>query len=177
MSDTELSALRFATQSTSQTLINTLIAAGKYNWQAFGSRDTSSPAPAPPPGRAFLASRAVAFKSGPSPSTCASYMATFCSPSYQERPLLMRMNNDPKVANQTVAAFLIVRPPHAYLGWSWESDDRDWNEIFLLQVGEPQGLCSETAPGVFARVWSEGTASLDCNTWSAELPFAALAHP
>ena len=31
MSDADLAALRFATQTTSQTLINTLIAAGKYN--------------------------------------------------------------------------------------------------------------------------------------------------
>ena len=97
-----------------------------------------------------------------------------CNSTFQERPLLMRMSNDPAAATQTVAAFLVVRPPHAYLGWSWESDDRDWNPLFLLQAGEPTGLCAEGAPGVFSRTWSEGVASLDCNTWTASLPFASL---
>ena len=60
--------------------------------------------------------------------------------------------------------------------WAWESDDRDWNDIFYLQAGEPQGLCKEGPSGVFSREWSEGTAVLDCNKWTASLPFAALPH-
>jgi hypothetical protein len=34
--------------------------------------------------------------------------------------------------------------------------------MFMLDVGEPQGLCSEAA-GVFSRKYSKGTATLDCN--------------
>ena len=37
-----------------------------------------------------------------------------------------------------------------------------WDPMFMLDVGEPQGLCSEAA-GVFSRKYSKGTATLDCN--------------
>ncbi len=55
-------------------------------------------------------------------------------------------------------AFLITRPPIAFLGFSWESDDSMWNDLFLLQAGTPQGLCSEASAGVFERQWSGGLA-------------------
>ncbi len=95
--------------------------------------------------------------------------------------------------NQTLAAFLITRPPvslsfcwipfppifffffsaqHAWLGWGWESDQRQWLPIFQLDVGVPLGLCKEGPTGVFSRPWSRGTAQLDCNTWTASLPFS-----
>jgi hypothetical protein len=48
------------------------------------------------------------------------------------------------------------------------------DDLFLLQAGEPLGLCESTAPGVFQRQWSLGTASLDCNAYTADLPFQAL---
>jgi hypothetical protein len=44
--------------------------------------------------------------------------------------MLMQMDNSAANANQTVAAFLISRPPYAYLGWGWESDDA--SSIHLL---------------------------------------------
>lgn len=103
-------------------------------------------------------------------------------------------------ANQSVAAFLVSRPPYAWIGFGWESDDRNWNDLFYLQVrwwrrgcegvgvglhrsshcsscsqaGEPTGLCAEGPTGVFSRPWTLGTASLDCNTWTASLPFSPL---
>jgi hypothetical protein len=165
MTDAELAALRFATQTTSQLLINNLVAAGKYNWQAFGSHDTSSL----PPTR-----RGAALGAGPSPSTCAAWMRANCAAATQAAPMLMKMDSSPGNANQTVAAFLIVRPPYGYLGWSWESGDEKWDDLFYLQAGEPQGLCAEAPAGVFSRVWSEGTAQLDCNKWAAKLPFPSL---
>jgi hypothetical protein len=41
-------------------------------------------------------------------------------------------------SNSTVAAFLVVRAPIAFIGWGWESDDKKWptSNIFNLQVGE-----------------------------------------
>ena len=36
------------------------------------------------------------------------------------------------------------------------------------------GLCEESAPNVFTRKWSKGDASLDCNTYTAGLPFGSL---
>lgn len=77
-------------------------------------------------------------------------------------------------SNQTVAAFLITRPPIGFVGWGWESDDSKWNDIFLLQPGVPAGLCYQPKPGVYARKWSAGTAVLDCNKWVANLPFPSL---
>ena len=56
----------------------------------------------------------------------------------------------------------------------WESDDALWNDAYLLQPGMPQGVCQAHTPGVFSRAWSAGTAVLDCNTWSAQLPFPSL---
>lgn len=169
MTDAQLEALRFATQSTSSTLIYALVAAGKYNWQAFGSHDTS--APRPPPGRRS-AKGARNFRGAVTPSTCAAAMRAGCAVTAQARPLLQ--HHDAAHANQSVASFLITRPPIAMLGYSWESDDRDWDPIFLLQAGEPLGLCSEGPTGVFSRQWSLGTAQLDCNTFTATLPFDSL---
>lgn len=168
MTDSELEALRYATQSTSSALIYSLVAAGRYNWQAFGSHDTS--APAPPPGRLSRGSRN--FRGAINPSTCATYMRTQCTIEKQAAPLLQ--HHDAAYSNQSVASFLITRPPIAFLGFSWESDDRDWDPSFLLQAGEPQGLCVEGPDGVFSRKWTLGTAALDCNTFTASLPFEAL---
>jgi hypothetical protein len=101
-------------------------------------------------------------------------MTTMCNATLQAQPLIMKMTSTPADVNATVAAFLIVRPPHGYLGWSWESDDSKWDPIFLLQAGEPTGLCASSAPGVFERPWTNGVASLDCNTWKGTLPFPSL---
>jgi hypothetical protein len=156
LSPEQLQDLRYATQEASSELIQAATLAGKYNWQAFGAGD--------------------GVNGGLGSGSCLAWMQAQCDPAMQGRPMMLAMDNDPANANQTVAAFLISRPPHAYLGWGWESDDRQWNDLFYLQVGAPLGLCSEGAPGVFSRAYSAGTASLDCNTWSAELPFPALAH-
>ena len=156
-------------------LIQTLTLSQKFNWQAFGSDDTSvdlSAASAPK----SRAARGPAMIAGPTRTNCLQVMRTYCQAAYQGRPMLMKMDNTAPNANQTVAAFLIVRPPYAYIGYGWESDDRAqfWSPLFYLQAGTPLGLCTEEPSGVFSRVWSEGTASLDCAAWAAELPFASL---
>ena len=115
MSDDELAALRFATQSTSSALIQALTLAGKYNWQAFGSDDTSvslDAASAP----STRAARGPAMLGGPTKANCASFMREYCQPAYQGRPMLLKMQNTAGNDNQTVAAFLVTRPPYAYLG-------------------------------------------------------------
>ena len=106
------------------------------------------------------------------PTTCTAYMRAECTIQKQAAPLLQ--HHDSAHSNQSVASFLITRPPIAFLGFSWESDDRDWDNNFLLQAGEPQGLCVEGPDGVFSRKWSLGTAALDCNTFTASLPFESL---
>lgn len=180
MSAAALAALRFTTQQMGSALIYALVAAGKYTWQAFYSQDTSLPAPTPavplPPGRKPLSpSRAAAFRGPVTPSSCATYMRTFCALGYQGRPLLQHHDVSSAVMrNASVASFLITRPPIAYLGYSFASNDTDWDPLFALQVGEPTGLCAESPAGVFTRPYTLGVASLDCNSFSPRLPFDSL---
>ena len=119
MTDEELADLQYATGQTSMNLISTIVLAQKYNWQAFGTSDGVGP--------------------GISQSSCISFMQSYCGNlATQGQTMMMQMDNAPDNANQTVSAFLIARPPYGLLGWGWESDDSDWNELFYLQVGEPK---------------------------------------
>ena len=44
-----------------------------------------------------------------------------------------------------------------------------------LLSGTPTGLCQEQPPGLFSRQWTNGKATLDCNTGEASLrPFPSL---
>ena len=166
MTDADVATLRFATQSMGSALIAALTLSGRFTWQAFGSRDTSSPHAVG--ARGFV---------GVTPPTCASFMRTFCAAEYQARPMLMHMSvATPAIANATLAAFLITRPPYAYLGYAWESNDANHSSLFYLDVGEPTALCAEGPAGVFARPYSLGTPRLDCNAFQAELPFGTLGH-
>ena len=152
MSDAQLEELQFATQQAGMSLIEQLVATGKYVWAAFGNQD--------------------GVEQGPSRESCVAWMRSHCEPAMQGAPMAMQFNKGE--ANISVAAFLIVRPPYGWLGGGWESDDSLWDDIFLLQVGTPLGLCEEGPPGTFSRVWSAGTAVLNCSSWNAELPFPAL---
>lgn len=152
LSGAQLAALQFASQTAVQTLIQDAVLAGKFVWQGFGAGDAVGP--------------------GISQGSCAAFMRARCTPGWQAAPMTMLM--DPTAAEQSVAAFLVIRSPHAFIGYGWESDDRDWDPHFLLQAGEPAGLCAEGPAGVFSRPWTGGVASLDCNTWTASLPFPSL---
>lgn len=151
MSNSEVAKLQFDTQATNQMLIDILVKAGKYSWQAFGQGDT--------------------VLHGPNKTNCITFMRKYCQPDYQNRPLAFQMHSSKGNLTQTVASFLIVRPPYGWLGWGWESDARNWNDVFNLNVGEPEGICEEKESGIFTRVWSMGTVELNCNDWSAVLPF------
>lgn len=152
MTSKQLEELQIATLATHSRLVTTLIAAGKYNWQAFGGGDGAGP--------------------GINQDECATFIRSRCSEEFQRRAMMMDAGH---ASNQSVAAFLIVRPPIAFLGWGWESDDKkNWDDIFLLQPGTPTGLCTEEKAGVFLRRWTNGVVKLDCNTWTASLPFPSL---
>lgn len=77
--------------------------------------------------------------------------------------------------NQTLAAFLVVRPPLAFIGGRLH--DADWSPLFGLDVGTPLQLCKEGPSGVFSREYSEGVAELNCNAWTGKLPFELLHEP
>lgn len=152
MTDEQLAQLQYATQATNMILIEELVAAGKYSWSAFGDQDS--------------------IPKGPTQANCATYMRARCDPAEQGRTLLVNM--DDNSVNQTLAAFLVARGPYSWIGNGWESDDRNFHDVYYLQPGTPLGLCLESPANVFSRVWTEGTAVIDCNTWTSSLPFPSL---
>ena len=64
--------------------IESLVVAGKYNYQAF-------------------------YSAGISQASCAATMRQFCAPAQQGLATFWAMDSSPNNANQTVAAFLITR--------------------------------------------------------------------
>ena len=119
------------------------------------------------------------------PPLCAAWMRNYCAPGMQGRGMFMDWDVRPNATNhvQTMAAFLITRPPLALIGSYKMRDGPDpfpphhdaFDPLFLLDVGEPLGLCAEVSPGVFQRKWSKGVAALDCNTYTGTLPFHPIA--
>ena len=110
-------------------------------------------------------------------SECSAFMRELCKPEMQGHPLMMHAQSEPgasTILNQTIAAFLIVRPPIAFIGFPWPAQDAQWSDKFLLQAGVPTGACAEKKRDVFSRAWSGGEVVLDCATWEAELPFQPL---
>ena len=156
MSDAEVAQAQFATQAAGQWLATSLAAMGKTCWDCLGG-----------------------FELGPRPvqgATCAPTMRALCDVAAQGRSMLMGYSGRPAgELNQSIAAFLVTRPPIAFFGSRWQDDM--WTPLFDMDVGEPLGLCAEGPPGVFSRAWSRGTAALDCNAWQATLPFALLRRP
>ena len=150
LSASEVAALQFATQSAGQWLATSLAAVGKTCWDCLGGDN--------------LGVR-------PTAATCAPVMRELCAPEAQGRSMLMGFSGGPDL-NHTLAAFLVSRPPIAFVGSRWQ--DSSWSPLFNMDVGTPLGLCQEGPVGVFTRQWTRGQAALDCNTWAASLPFPLL---
>ena len=150
MSDADVVDVKYHTGLASAMVVDAVVAKGKYNWQAFGAQDGVGP--------------------GIDNSTCTAFLTQRCTPAFQQQAITMQF--DPSNALQSIAGFLIVRGPTAYLGFGWESDQSDWNQLFLLQVGEPKGQCVLASSGVFVREWTYGNVTLDCGKWQAVVPHA-----
>jgi hypothetical protein len=125
-----------------------------------------------------------------------------CAVSYDDRALLMSpMTAWPAISphggggtainepyrflwlKQQLAAFLLIRGPHAFFGTGWGTCMvfvMEWNTLYDLELGFPlqnytfsewQGLvhgpCSEIREGVFHRSYSKMNVTLDCNAWEA----------
>lgn len=124
--------------------------AGGYDWQAFGSEDGTSGLLPTEKGTA-----------------CASKMRAACKQGANPRLVSM----DP--TDQGVAAFLIARGKHWWMGSGWAgcSDAAAPDPVKDLDPGTPTSVCTEAMPGVFSRTYTKGKASLDCNTFAATLEF------
>ena len=71
---------------------------------------------------------------------------------------------------QQLAAFLLIRGPHAFFGTAWGVGlVHEWRSEYDTDVGEPAGRCAEVSPGVFARNWTRAAVMLDCNAFHARI--------
>ena len=156
-----------------------ILAAGGYTWSLL-------------PGQSNANADPLMLHQG---QACAAAVRAACSPAapWQAAPLLMGLtpgnaSTGPLPHLQAeVAAFLLMRGPHAYLGWgqwglSWPVGFT-WNTtngtvLPLPEVlgrgdwGEPSGLCQEVPAGAgsFVRTYAAGTVRLDCSSYDSEIP-------
>ena len=130
------------------------------------------------------------------PKGCAALLQGACQPGSSEQiqlqsaPLLFGLKASHGNASvplpqleQDVAAFLLLRGPSAFIGWgqrgltwpvgvSWANQT---NKTVLLppllrsNFGAPLSNCSQVKPGVFRRAYESVVATLDCNSFSAQL--------
>jgi hypothetical protein len=124
---------------------------------------------------------------------CSAFLRAACAPGalWQRAPLVLGLTPGsaatgplPHLAPE-LAAFLLARGPHAYLGWgewgmSWPAG-MTWNSSGgvvlplppLLASGDwgaPPAQCTEGAPGTFSRDFPAGRVTLDCDTYAATIP-------
>jgi hypothetical protein len=153
-----------------------LVGAGGYTWSLLPGQDNANAAPR------MLARGAP----------CATSVRAACGGAWEPAPLVMgltpgkNLTADPlPLLQQELAAFLLMRGGHAYLGWgewgmSWPAGVT-WQSPTgasvglppLLRRGDwglPHGRCSEVAPSVFERVYDAGTVRLNCSSYEATLP-------
>jgi hypothetical protein len=149
MTPQELSELQRATALSYDKLLVALVAAGKYDWQAFSTKFTPR----------FTH------------SNCDSWMQTYCEPDRQKDMMIMVTGDFGKsavVTNASIGAFLITRPPIGIIGTTADST------VFRLQPGTPLGNCTKEGAGVYSREWTNGVARLNCSSFTSTLPFPAI---
>eukprot|EP01047_Picozoa_sp_COSAG01_P033216 COSAG01_NODE_2435_length_7701_cov_7.604709_3_plen_125_part_00 len=74
---------------------------------------------------------------------------------------------------QDLATFLLIRGPHAFIGHSWKGCSKQYayRDELNADVGEPMGVCKETAPnsGTFTREWSKASVKMDCKSYTGSV--------
>jgi hypothetical protein len=166
MSEAQLVVYRNAVSLAGAKLIKELAAAGKGTIQGLESQYLYAPTDA---------------------AGCQSFMEKYTQPSFQKQSMVMFASHAPgeplepywPSPNQTLAMFLVSRPPVAYLGWGWESNDNMWSSTnettFCYDVGEPLALGKQSAPGEFQRDYHNAalgrtvTVRIDCKNFAADL--------
>ena len=143
----QLGDLRNASEATSQRVIETLVAVGKWDWMAMQNGD--------------------GIGSGPSKDAvgCNAWMSKRCNTDWvNSRTISVQM--DRTAVNESLASFLIVRPAFAWIGQTENSNF--WYEEYWWDVGSPLGNCTSPSPGIFERQWSYGTVRLNCTSFTAD---------
>jgi hypothetical protein len=116
--------------------------------------------------------------------TCAADVRALCKPDSFAQKYAMVYGFSPGCGGNTtgltehsmntdIAAFLLTRGGHAWLGHGWSGCSRvyEWTDALDADYGEPLELCRETSPGsgIFTREWSKSSITLNCNTWNATI--------
>jgi hypothetical protein len=167
--------LQLRTQQAGNYLATSLAAVGKTCWDCIG-------------GQVSWTGASFGYNQRPplnDTSQCTDWMRSYCAPGMQGRGMFMEWDVRPNATNheQTMAAFLVTRPPVAFIGSYIMREGFDpfppfhnaWSPLFDLDVGEPVDMCTEVKPGMFERKWTKGVAALDCNSYEATLSFNSFA--
>ena len=113
-------------------------------------------------------------------ATCAASVRSMCAAGSDAQtramffPFQGKTTTDLPFFKQDLAAFLLTRGPHAFLGHAWKgcSMQYPFPDALNADYGVPiDGLCSETAvnSGIFVREWSKASVRLDCGTYEATI--------
>ena len=176
-----IAEIQFATQASGNYLADVLASNGKTCFDCIGGQVSWTDCGGPSDHGFDPAKPSFGHNQRPPPSTklygeakCSAWMRNYCAAGMQGRGMFMDWDVRSNATNhaQTMAAFLITRPPVAFIG-SYMLRSVDYDE-FSLDVGEPLGLCEEVEDGVFKRKWSKGTATLDCHAYEAVLDFGSF---
>ena len=113
-----------------------------------------------------------------SAATCAAWTRQACSPTsvFSRIPTEIAFGND---TYADVAQFLLTRGPYGYLGWGWHGcvNAPPPSAAYDYDFGEPVGLCTEVAAGVFTRTWTKATVTMNCNTNMPNITLAGHSEP
>lgn len=152
-----------------------IVAAGGYTWSLIPRQANANASP-------MLLSRGA---------TCITEVRGACKSDseWQRAPLMFGITpSDPKNASAPplpffeteLAAFLIMRGPHAYIGYgewgmTWPPALPLPSELTSGDWGQPLGLCEETAAGsgIFERSYENAKVTLDCNTYKGSIVSSA----
>lgn len=152
LSPTEITALQTGTQRAWSLALRLFVPRGKYFWNALRGV----------PG----------WPNSTNETQCAQWMKLQCKrPANQSAVLYAAVSHtDMAAANLSIAAFLVTRGPHSFVGahqGTIEGQDKadPFFAIFQLDVGSPMGDCvASSAKGhTFSRKWSHGMAMVNCS--------------
>ena len=158
-SDDQMALHQYQERFTYQTMLDTLIDNGYWFWSAFNGEHHNDVVPGNNNNSGWGGEYFDA-------AYCSNWMRARCNTEWTATHVMAVQLDVPNI-NESIASFLVVRGPVAYIGFGAGYHPQTWREEFFMDVGEPTGNCTETSPGVFERNWTYGLASMNCNTYKA----------
>ena len=146
----DTTAIKRGYQATMDVVSQAVVGAGAWFWQGFSQSSL-------PPASAGVDVCDAWFRAGVEYAKCA-YMQEVSSAT--QRPL--------PAVEQDLAAFLIVRGPHAWLGYGWVGcvTEYEFPDAWLRDYGTPITPYFNSSGSVHSREWTKATATFDCATWT-----------